>query len=225
MADDPSDVVPAAAPDTALDPWWAEGFDEEQAWRTTRPGPAVIEIAERLSSIPRPFLADDVDLVALAGDVLPDEVPGPARLMSLLVRLSSPLVEGGPGGTAAVAALLWLHASVDLVGPFSEPLRTDLLLPAVAAAGLRLGPVLAPERWLTDADRREEVARLLLLWSGLRPAGEDTDSARARFEMHDSVRRDAALARARADHEHRQRVQDALQAQRAREAAARYKPE
>lgn len=225
MTDEPSDVPPAPAPDTALDPWWAERFDEEEAWHSTRPGPPLGEVVERLSSIPRPFLADDVDLVALAGDVLPEQVPGPARLMSLLVRLSSPIAEGGPGGTAAVAALLWLHASAEMVGPFSEPLRSDLLVPAVAAAGLRLGPVLGPERWLADAERREEVARLLLLWSGLRPAGEDTATASARFEMRDTVRRDTALARARADHEHRQRVQDALQAERAREAAARYKPE
>lgn len=208
--------------EAALQAWWAEGLDEDAAWDGLRTGPSVAEVAERLSSIPRPFLAHDVDLLALAGDVWPDLVPADGDVVALLRRITA--LED-PGVTAGAAALLWLSASVEVVGPFSAAWRGQRRPAALAAAALRLGRVVPSARWLSEAERREEAARVLLLWTGHLPAGEDAATARALFEMVDTVRRDAALARAHADHAHRQQVLRALEEKRAREAAARYQPE
>lgn len=205
-------------PRNPLEPWFAEGLDEEGAWVGFRPGPSVAELTERLSTAPKPFLAERIDLVALAGDVLPRS--------SAVPRAAERIVATGSTASVTGAALgLWLLASHDLVGPLSTPLVPLLPERPLLALGLRLAPVVAPERWLVEAERREEAVRTLLLWCGQLPAGEDAGRARALYDQRDSVRREKALGKALKDHAHRLQVLRELQAQRAREAAARYSHE
>lgn len=208
----------------ALQAWLGHHGDEQVDWSSLLPGPPVAQLAARLSAVPRSFLDESVDLLALGGDVLGEPEHGwldPA--VSAAVTLIQ--TEGVPESTPGAALGLWIYASVDLLGPLQPALRTDAAERVLAGLALRLAPVVPPYDWLVQAERREEAARGLLLWSGQRPAGEDVTVAQARWEGLDSLRRDAALRATLTDYVHRQDVLRRLQADRAREAAARYTTE
>ena len=205
--------------DTAelLRAWAQRAGSDDDAWRLARPGPSIDEVASRLSSVPRPFLDAHVSLPALAGDVLAGEA---VRTPLVCLRFADdPRVRQG-------AALgLWLHASADLVEPFTPPLPMEGRMPSIDALALRLAPVTDPLTWLSDDERREEAARTFLLWSGCLPAGESASTARSLLDARDSLRRNAALAEAYAEHRHRAAIARKLAEARAKEAAARYSSE
>lgn len=195
-----------------LKAWLAQAPADHVAWAAARPGPALDAVAARLSSVPRAFLDERVSIAALAGDVLGRTVVAAAHAEDARVRRG-----------AAIG--LWLVASDEIVDPFDPPLAGPAAPRAVDALALRLAPVVDPLDWLSDDERREEAARLFLLWHGFLPAGEDRDTARALLDARDSLRRDAALAEALAAHEHRQEIARRLADARAKEAAARYTSE
>lgn len=201
-----------AEADDLLSAWSAIAPPEGTAWASARPGPGVDEIAARLSSVPRPFLDDDVSLRALAGDVL-------GRPLASVDHADDERVRTG----AAIG--LWVVASEDLVQPFAPSLAGGDVTRAIDALALRLAPVVDPRDWLADAERREEAARTFLLWAGFLPAGEDRETARALLDARDSLRRNAALAEAYAAYRHREEIARRLAEARAREAAARYSSE
>lgn len=190
--------------------WYELGLDEDAAWRQAVPGPHLGAVAERLGSTPSDFLDERIDLAALASDVF-----GTETLRAMLPALSE---ERETLRGAAVG--LWLLASQHVVAPFDPPLPDSGV--AVAALGLRLAPVVPPRQWLVDVARREEAARLFLLWCGRLPAGEDADTARSLARRLDSLARNQALASMATEHAHRLAVQRRLREQRAAEAAARY---
>lgn len=197
--------------------WFAEELDEQAVWSTLKPGPTVDEVAARVASTPQPFLADTVDVVALACDVF-NHTGCAAAAQRIAER-------GSPASRRGAAIGLWLFASADLVGPYTAPLDNRRAATALVALAFRVAPLVDPGRWLSDAERRDEAVRTFLLWNGLLPHGEDAVQARSLFEMRDSVRREAALAQALADHGHRMDVQRRLAEAHAKEAAARYNSE
>lgn len=200
---------------SALSTWFSWGEDEEAVWSTLAPGPSVDEISTRLSTIPRDFFDERASLAAAAGDLFGDEHPRGLRELLSLAQKDEVTRRG-----AAVA--LWVWASIELVAPFGVPLSTVWAARAAGALAYRLAPVVDPAIWLVDAERREEAARLLLLWSGHLPAGEDVATAKSMWERNDSLRRNAALQAMLVDHQHRVEVTAALRAKQAAEAAARY---
>jgi hypothetical protein len=203
------------APQAPLDLWFARMEDEEEVWRTGRLGPPIDEVATRISSVPREYLDPRVSLAAIGGDTgLLFSTDAPQQVL-----VSAQQYDASRRG-AAIA--LWLWASEDLVGPFTPHIATQSMASALAALAFRLAPVVDPQLWLSDPDRREEAARLFLLWSGYLPEGEDVTVARAMWDRHDSLRQSEAMRAMLADHQHRVEVTAALRAQAAREAAARY---
>lgn len=207
---------PPPEPAAALQEWWRQDPDEDAAWRAATPGPALSAVAERLSSVPGEFLDPAVDLRALAGDVL-----GVAPALQEVCAAAQPTEDPRLG--AAIALWLWSDLAALARPRTSAPGLDHRHAPAsVRALALRLAPVVPPRRWLSDAERREEAGRLFLLWAGVRPAGEDVRTARARWDRLDSLTRDEALRSAVEDYRHRLEVQRALRERRAREAASRY---
>jgi hypothetical protein len=221
MADDEAvplsseEAVPLSSDEAsaALIVWADRGGAEDAAWRGLQPGPALAELAARLTTVPRPFLEATVSVRALAGDVL-----GETPLACLAFE-----AEGHVRTGAAIG--LWLVASEDLLEPFSPPLRRDRLALAVDALAMRLATVVDPLDWVADDERREEAARVFLLWAGMLPAGEDAATARALLAARDSLQRNRALAEAFEEHRHRAEIARRLADARAREAAARYSSE
>jgi hypothetical protein len=79
--------------------------------------------------------------------------------------------------------------------------------------------------FVSDPDRREELARLALRALGLRPAGESAAQADDRLITISTVERNRVLAAARAAEERAQQVRAAMQKKAAEEAAAQYSRE
>jgi hypothetical protein len=80
-------------------------------------------------------------------------------------------------------------------------------------------------QWVTDPDRREELARLCLNALGLRPAGESRAEARDRLNTVSSVERRRVLHATRAAELRAAEIREAMRKKAAEEAAARYSPE
>jgi len=201
-----------------LDVWLALGADEDQVWSTLDDGPPLAEVMSRISSVPHDFFDPAVDLVALAGDILG------APLSTDHVELLTTSAKAGETRRGA-AVVLWVWASENVVAPLRPPLSRARATRMVGALAFRLAPVVDPAEWLVIAERREEAARLLLLWSGQLPAGEDAVTARSLWDRHDSLRQNAALAATLGDHQHRLEVMRKLREKHAAEAAARYSHE
>lgn len=79
------------------------------------------------------------------------------------------------------------------------------------------------ERFVVDAERREELVRLVLSQLDLRPAGENQRQAADRLKALDSVEREQVLreARRREEEERMRRLKEEMKAREAREAAAK----
>ena len=157
-----------------------------------------------------------VSAEAVAADLLRDLGGAPAP--------EFPAALAGPRGLerrnrlrlALVAAWLlhdpWFVARGGLAG------RAARLL----AGGLEgLVRVVDAERFVTDPDRREELARRVLAALQLRPDGEGEAQAEDRLATLDSVERRAHDEDARAEATRARRVRDAMRKKAAEEAAAR----
>jgi hypothetical protein len=79
-----------------------------------------------------------------------------------------------------------------------------------------------PKQFVSDPDRREELARRVLRGLDLRPAGESAKQATDRLNTLDSVERIRILRDTRAAQERIRKIQEAMQKKAAEEAAAAY---
>ena len=198
-----------------LDLWCARMEDEDEAWRSPQPGASIDAVATRLSSVPREYLDARVSLAALGGDTgAVFQRPDPQQVLAQAQDFDA--------SRRGAAIALWLWASEDLIAPLDHSLVTAYVARTIAAMAFRLAPIVDPQQWLSDPERREEAARLFLLWCGYLPQGEDAATAKAMWQRHDSLRQSEAMRAMLADHQHRVEVTAALRAQAAREAAARY---
>lgn len=193
--------------------WSAIAPVADDHWRHAAPGPSVVALATRLSTVPSQFLDEQVSLPALAGDVL-------GRAMAS--QLASLQFAGDDRVRRGVAIGLWLFASESVLAPLDPGLSGAYATVALDALGLRLAPIVDPVEWLSDAERREEAARTFLFWNGQLPHGETREQARAALAARDSLRFNEALAASFAEHRHRDELRRRLEEARAREAAARY---
>lgn len=205
-----------------VEQWLALGLDPEAPMARATAGPSVTELAVRISSIPREFLDPRLDLPALLDDVLADTA-SPGALVAAHSAAARIVATDEPDVLAAAAAVLWLHGSAVVVGPYSVPLALGpRFYEVLLTVALRVAPLSPPATWLTSEDAREEMVRTVLWWSGQLPAGEDLATARAMMAVHDSLSRSDTLGRARRIYEHRLEVNRKLREERAREAAQRY---
>jgi hypothetical protein len=84
-----------------------------------------------------------------------------------------------------------------------------------------LAPVVDAERFVTDPDRREELARHCLARLGLRPQGETDEQASDRRTSLDSVERRRIIEQTRAAERRAQQVREEIARKAAAEAAAK----
>ena len=172
---------------------------------------AVPTLTRRLADTPPDFLADPAELspAAIVSDTLV-ALGGPP----LDERLAARFTGADPNWTRLVLLTCWLAAATD--GPSGR--LYDLLTTGLS----ELAELVPTERFATDPDRREELARVLLRGLGVVPAGETVEQAADRLDTVDSVRRHRLLADSRAAEERAELIRKALADKRAREAAARY---
>lgn len=98
----------------------------------------------------------------------------------------------------------------------------DLAVNVLVSLPPEIAPLVKPERLVTDPDRREELARLVLRGLGVVPKGETQSHAADRLKSISCVERKRLLDETRAQVEHAQRLRKAMAERQAREAAARY---
>ncbi|GAA4428599.1 hypothetical protein GCM10023148_32700 [Actinokineospora soli] len=172
---------------------------------------AVPTLTRRLADTPPDFLADPATLspAAIVSDTLV-AMGGPPLSPALAARFTG----ADPNWTRLVLLTCWLAA-----GSGGDAARLHDLL----TTGLSdLAALVPAERFASDPDRREELARVLLRGLGVVPEGETAAQAADRLDTVDSVRRHRLLADSRAAEERAEQIRKALADKRAREAAARY---
>lgn len=189
-------------------------------------GPLLESLTRRLAETPPDFLAEPA--VGSAGTVHTAAV-----VSDLLVDLG-----GAPLDTARAAAFTGRKAkSAQLrlvqiaawllgdpwfasAGGFAEDAE-KLLAEGLGA----LASLIDPARFVSDPDRREELARVVLRGLGLRPAGETVAAAADRLATLDTVERRRVIAEAKAAEKRARKVREEMARKAAAEAAARYSPE
>src|SRR6185295_15434575 len=103
--------------------------------------------------------------------------------------------------------------------------RNRFASPAYEFLALGLDDVAAivpPQAFVSDADRREELARLCLKALSLRPAGETASQAEDRLATLDSVERARVVREARAAEARARQIREEMARKAAEEAAAVY---
>lgn len=185
------------------------------------PEPRLETLVRRLADCPAEFL---LDLPAEeAGMVVPSAV-----VADVLAPLGGSLTPGeaialSASGKAAhrrvrlTMAAAWLLADESFAGlPGTGPKAKEFLL--------SLGPLseaAEPVKFVTDPDRREELARLALRALGLRPAGETAAQAEDRLAALDSLETRRTAEQAKAAQERARAVMEAMKKKAAEEAAAK----
>ncbi|TBR24841.1 hypothetical protein EPO15_03290 [bacterium] len=186
-------------------------------------GPPLERLTRRLSECPSEFLAEpleqgvgEVDVAAVVGDLLAalgGEPLDAARAQRLL----------GTGGAARRNRLGLVLVSAWLL--HDECFRGRGL--GAAAEEFLAAGLAAPARavrfseFVSDADRREELARLALRALGLAPEGETPAQAVDRLAALDSVETARTAAQSKAHAQRLRSVMDAMRKKAAEEAAAR----
>lgn len=181
----------------------------------------VARLTRRLADTPQDFLAS------------PTEMSVPAVVSDLLLTAggtalnasSAQRFEANPGrGRRRLRLVLitcWLLADEQLLaaaGTGAAP-RADRLL----AKGLdELADIIDARRFVTEPERREELARVTLRAMKVRPAGETQEQAEDRLSAVDSARRHQVFVAAREAEKRAEEIRKAMEEKRAKEAAARY---
>jgi hypothetical protein len=185
--------------------------------------PSVASLAHRLSDCPDDFLAPPLvgdQGVVTVGAVVGDTLASLGAPLSdeWLARLTPAQADAGTQNWLRVCLVAcWLandEATRSLLSPnaFLQFLADDLW----QVAGL-----VRADLFVRDADRREELARLLFRRADVVPAGETAEQAADRLSTLDSQTRSRVEAEARAAELRASEVREALRRKRAEEAAAR----
>ena len=192
-----------------------------------RPGPAVEALTQHLARAPAELLAEPllqgqatgVHVAAVVSDVLRD-LGSPRHLTAAEARHFTQARPADRNLLRVTLVAAWLcHALRELEG-LAEAARAFLLEGLGPLAG-----VAGADLFVTDPDRREELARLALAALGLLPAGETQAAAADRLTALSSVERARVLADTQRQRERARQLREKMEAERARQAAARYSSE
>jgi hypothetical protein len=187
-------------------------------------GPNLDALLHRLAECPEDFLVqphqakkDGVHVDALVFDLLSDLGMEDIPLSDLAAFRSNRKARRGSIRLALVGCWLlhdsWFRGRGDLGPAALQWLRDGLV---------ELAELVTPETVVADADRREELVRACLAALKVRPAGETKAQAKDRLKSLSSVERARVIRATRAKHERARRLREEMEAERAREAAARY---
>ncbi len=178
-------------------------------------GIPVARLTRRLADTPQDFLADPmaVAVPAVVSDVLLMSGGG-----ALTATEAARFEVTEPRWRRLVLVTCWLVADPGLLACGPAALARWL----TARELFTLSLLVTPLRFVQDADRREELARVTLRGLSLTPAGETPEQAADRLATVDSVKRQEVLIAAKVAEERAAAVRKAMDEERAREAAARY---
>jgi hypothetical protein len=191
-------------------------------------GPQLEILMRRLSECPADFLSEprtidgigQVEVAAVVFDLLRDLGGRPlTKKEATIFKVSNPKSKDERNHLRLVLIAGWmLHDSwFRSRGRFAE--QTFELL----TKGLKeVAKLVDPPKFVSDPDRREELARLCLQGLGLRPAGESILQAQDRLTTLDSAERGRVVQAAREAEKRARLIREEMARKAAEEAAANY---
>jgi hypothetical protein len=191
-------------------------------------GPLLESLTRRLAECPADFLAEprigSAGVVAVAAVVadLARDLGGPMPTRAQLAAFQPRDARQHRNWLGLVLIACWLlHDPWFRQQPSLAPAAVDFLTSGLTAvASLAQAP-----RFVSDTDRREELARLALHHLGFQPAGETEAQAADRLTTLDTVERERVQRAARQAEERARAIREAMAKQAADEAAAQYSRE
>lgn len=188
-------------------------------------GPLLDALLHRLADCPPEFLTatsdaetDGADLAAIVCDLLRpfSSDPPPERHAALMASLR----DRKAAAASLTAVACWLLSDFWFA---SKPHLSSSLFALLSGSVFDdLSQLVRPDRFVRDADRREELVRLCLAHLDLRPLGETIAQAADRLTTLDSRERDRVLRETVAAEKRAREIREAMALKRAQEAASRY---
>ena len=187
-------------------------------------GPILESLTRRLAETPEDFLAEPriggsgrVHVAAVVGDLL--QFLGTSADAGALAGFVGEDARRDRNRLAVALVLCWLLSD--------DWFRQSRLSPAsvlelLAQGSAQLGSQVAFRKFVTDPDRREELARLALARLGFRPAGESLAQAQDRLTSLSSTERARVLQASRAAEERARAIREALARKAAEESADKF---
>ena len=189
----------------------------------TLEGPILERLTRRLTETPAEFLAEPslgkspgIHVDAVAADLALDLGGKTPSDSTLAIFNSSDRKDRNRLRLTLIAAWLLHDEWFRQAKRYAQPAVAWLSGGLNAAAAL-----VAADLFVTDPDRREELARLCLEALGLRPQGETEAQAADRLKTLGSVERAKVIAATRAKEEQARKLREAMRKKAAEEAAAK----
>ena len=187
-------------------------------------GPILESLTRRLAETPEEFLSEPrigpagrIHVAAVVGDLLQAlDSPRPANDLTRFFG-SDPRQDRN---RLAIALVLCWVLSDDWFR--QTKLDPDAILNLLDAEASELANQVAARKFVTDPDRREELARVTLARLGFRPAGETLEQAQDRLTTLNSTERARVMKAARAAEERSRQIREALVKKAADESADKW---
>jgi hypothetical protein len=187
-------------------------------------GPVLETLTRRLAETPEDFLAEPsignsgrVHVAAVVGDLVRAS-GGPLEAESL-ATFEGTDPRRDRNRLAVTLLLAWLLAD-EWFRQTKPPVGA--LLELLAQGSAQLGAQVPSRKFVTDPDRREELARFSLARLGYRPAGETIPQAQDRLTSLSSAERARVLQASRAAEERARAIREALVRKAAEESADKF---
>lgn len=189
-----------------------------------REGPMLESLTRRLAETPGDFLAEprigrsgQIHVAAVVGDLLSLLGDSPGKFP--LGRYAGNDARRDRNWLAVTLLLCWLLT--DEWFRQAKP-KTSEVLRLLETEAAELAEQVASKRFVTDPDRREELARLTLARLGFRPAGETVAQAQDRLTTLNSAERTRVMQASRAAEERARQIRKALVKKAAEESADKF---
>jgi hypothetical protein len=187
-------------------------------------GPMLETLIRRLAETPEDFLAEprigssgQVHVAAVVGDLI--RALGAPLESSDLATFEGADQRRDRNRLSISLLLCWLLAD-DWFR--QNKLPSAALLELLSQGSEQLGAQVASRKFVTDPDRREELARFSLARLGFRPAGETVPQAQDRLTSLSSAERARVLQASRAAEERARAIREALVRKAAQESADKF---
>lgn len=190
-------------------------------------GPDLEVLTHRIAETPREFLEEPrigsggtVHVAALVNDLL--KMHGSRAAYTVLTRFQSTNAKLDRNRLALTMIAVWLLADDWFV---SAKLAQQNLIQVLDETALELAAATPAHKFVTDPDRREELARVTLARLGYRPAGETLAQATDRLSSISGTERRRLLEASRAAEERAREIREALAKKAAEESADKWSRE
>lgn len=189
-----------------------------------KPGPPLSALTRRIAETPADFLGEpriggqgSVHVDAVLNDVLTPLGCGGNR--EIMAAYGSKVGRNDRNRLKLALIASWLLADEwFLAADTNANELADLLLAALP----ELAASVRADAYVTEADRREELARTAIARLGFRPEGETEEQARDRLSMISAAERERLLSASRAAEARAREIREALARQAAHESADKW---